>query len=167
MVYRMLEQRCREWRKLLYISTVNSKKAFDRIRHQSLWASLAHFGIEMPYIDLLKRLYAEQRGTVMPDKESDPFEMKKRHEAGRSPVQLTVQYGAAIRIGRRPQKMAGVNRGKHLGARREDCLTNQRFVDDARFLHVAEQAEGHAAGFQEMYRESWIGKSPRQDENPQ
>ena len=36
MVYRMLEQRCREWSIPLYISTIDLKKAFDRIRHQSL-----------------------------------------------------------------------------------------------------------------------------------
>ena len=68
----------------------NFTKAFDRIRHQSLSASLAHYGIEMPYIDLLKRLYSEQEGTVVTDKESDPFEKRKRHEAGGSPEQLTV-----------------------------------------------------------------------------
>ena len=67
MVYRMLEQRCRKWGIPLHISTIDFKKAFDRIKHQSLWTSLAHFGIDTPYIDLLKRLYAEQRGTVMTD----------------------------------------------------------------------------------------------------
>ena len=36
MVYRMLEQRCREWVIPLYISTIDFTKAFDRIKHQSL-----------------------------------------------------------------------------------------------------------------------------------
>ena len=82
MLHKMLEQRCREWGVPLYISTIDFKKAFDRIRHQSLWASLAHFGIEMPYIDLLKRLYAEQKGTVMTDKKSDQFEIKRGRKQG-------------------------------------------------------------------------------------
>ena len=53
MLYRMLEQRCLKWSIPLYTSTIDFKKAFDRIRHQSLWTSLAHFDIETPYIDLL------------------------------------------------------------------------------------------------------------------
>ena len=82
MLHKMLEQRCREWGIPWYISTIDFKKAFDRSRHQSLWASLAHFGIEMPYLDLLKRLYAEQKGTFMTDKESDPFEIKRGTKQG-------------------------------------------------------------------------------------
>ena len=66
----------------LYISTIDFKKAFDRIKHQSLWTSLAHFGIETPYIDLLKRLYAEQKGTGMTDKERDTFEIKEARSRG-------------------------------------------------------------------------------------
>ena len=42
----------------------------------------------------------------MTDKESDPFDIKRGTKQG-PPEQLTVQYGAAICIGRRPQKMAG------------------------------------------------------------
>ena len=33
MVYRVLEQRCREWGVPLYISTIDFTKAFDRIKH--------------------------------------------------------------------------------------------------------------------------------------
>ena len=32
-VYRVLEQRCREWSVPLYISTIDFTKAFDRIKH--------------------------------------------------------------------------------------------------------------------------------------
>ena len=82
MVYRMLKQRCREWRFPLNISTIDFTKAFDRIKNQSLWTSLAHFGIETLYIDLLKRLHTDQKGTVMTDKESDQFEIKRGTKQG-------------------------------------------------------------------------------------
>ena len=39
MVYKILEQRCREWGVLLSISTTDFTKAFDRIKHSALWSS--------------------------------------------------------------------------------------------------------------------------------
>ena len=35
MLYRVLEQRCREWGVPLYISTIDFTKAFDRIKHSA------------------------------------------------------------------------------------------------------------------------------------
>ena len=67
MVYKLLEQRCREWDVSLYISTIDFMKAFDRIRHRALWTSLPS------YVGLLKRLYSQQEGTVMTDTESAVF----------------------------------------------------------------------------------------------
>ena len=43
-VYRILEQRCREWRVPLYTSTIDFTKAFDRIKHSG--SSLEHYGVE-------------------------------------------------------------------------------------------------------------------------
>ena len=40
MVYRVLEQRCREWGVPLYISTMDFTKAFDRIKHSAILNSL-------------------------------------------------------------------------------------------------------------------------------
>ena len=44
MVYRVLEQRCREWNIPLYISTIDFTKAFDSIKHSAIWKSLKHYG---------------------------------------------------------------------------------------------------------------------------
>ena len=54
MVNRMLEQRCREWSIPMFISTIDFTKAFDRVKHQSLWNALKHFEIDPTYIDFLK-----------------------------------------------------------------------------------------------------------------
>ena len=66
----------------MWVATVDFAKAFDTIRHRSLWNALAQFGIEPQYISLLRRLYADQQATFLTDKESDVFE-NKRCEAGR------------------------------------------------------------------------------------
>ena len=58
MVYRVLEQRCREWGVPLYISTIDFTKAFDRIKHSALWNSLHYYGVEPTYVRLLQRLYS-------------------------------------------------------------------------------------------------------------
>ena len=46
MLYKVLEQRCREWNVPLCISTIDFTKAFDRMRHSALWSSLEHFGVK-------------------------------------------------------------------------------------------------------------------------
>ena len=81
-VYNSLEQRCRECDVPLHITTVDFTKALDRTKHSALRALLEHYGIEPAYMKLLKRLYSQQQGTVLTDKESDVFPIKKRHEAG-------------------------------------------------------------------------------------
>ena len=63
------------------VSTVDFMKAFDSICHQSLWASPEKCGIAH-YISLLGRLYAEQKGSVSTDKESDMFEIKRGTKQG-------------------------------------------------------------------------------------
>ena len=82
MVYRVLEQRCREWGVPLYISTIDFTKAFDRIKHSAIWSSLQFYGIKPAYVKLLQRLYSQQEGTVLTDKESDAFPIKRGTKQG-------------------------------------------------------------------------------------
>ena len=82
MVYKELEQRCREWGVPLYISTIDFTKAFDRIKHSALWSSLGPYGIGRSYVELLQRLYSQQEGTVLTDKESDVFPIKRGTKQG-------------------------------------------------------------------------------------
>ena len=82
MVYQVLEQRCWEWGVPLYISTIDFTKAFDRIKHSALCSSLEHHGIGPSYVELLQRLYNHQEGTVLTDKESDVFPIKRGTKQG-------------------------------------------------------------------------------------
>ena len=52
-------------------------QAFDSISHKSLWSALEQCGIKPQYVNLLKRVCAEQRATVLTDEESDVFEIKR------------------------------------------------------------------------------------------
>ena len=82
MVYRVLEQRCREWNVPLYISTIDFTKAFDSIKHSALWNSLRFYGVKPAYVRLMQRLYSQQEGTVLTDKESDAFPIKRGTKQG-------------------------------------------------------------------------------------
>ena len=82
MVYRVLEQRCREWNVPLYISTIDFTKAFDRIKHSAIWSSLQFYGTKPAYVRLLQRLYSRQERTVLTGKESDTFPIKRATKQG-------------------------------------------------------------------------------------
>ena len=97
MMQAMLEQRCREWRVPLYISTIDF----------TIWSSLQYYGVEPAYVRLLRRLYSQQEGTVLTDKESDIFLIKKRNEAGSPTALFTLQHSVAILFGKGSGAVAG------------------------------------------------------------
>ena len=130
MVYRVLEQRFREWGVPLYISTIDFTKAFDRIKHSALWSSLQFYGVKPAYVRLLQRLYSQQEGTVLTDKESDAFPIK-RGTKQRDPLSsllfnTVLQYSLEDDLKRWHEKRKGIR----LSDKSEDCLTNLRFADD-------------------------------------
>ena len=131
--YRLIEQRCREWRIKMWIATVEFAKAFDTIKHNALWTALALFGIEPHYICLLKRLYADQKATVLTDKESDTFEIRrgtKRGDPLGSSLFNTVMQ-AALEDDWARWRETGM--GISLGVLQPDCLSKLQFADDVLF----------------------------------
>ena len=130
MVYRVPEQRCREWGVPLYISTIDFTKAFDSIKHSALWKSLRFYGVKPAYVRLLQRLYNHQEGTVLTDKESDVFSIRRRTKQGDPLSSLlfntVLQYSLEEDLKRWQEKRKGIK----LSDAAEDCLTNLRFADD-------------------------------------
>ena len=130
MVYRILKQRCREWNVPLNISTIDFKKAFDRIKHSALWSSLQFNGIKPAYVRLLQRLYSQQEGTVLTDKESDTFPIKRGTKQGDPLSSLlfntVLQYSLESDLRQWQESRKGIR----LSDKTEDCLTNLRFADD-------------------------------------
>ena len=78
----MIEQKGQEWRVKMWIATIDIMMASGSIGHNSVWNTLKTCGIEQEYISLLKRLYKDQKTTVLTDKESDIFEIKRRTKQG-------------------------------------------------------------------------------------
>ena len=129
-VYRILEQRCREWGVPLYISTIDSTKAFDSIKHSAIWKSLRFYGIKPAYVKLPQRLYKHQEGTALTDKESDVFPIKKGTKQGDPlsslPFNTVLQYSLENNLVKWQENKQGIR----LSDKTEDCLTSLRFADD-------------------------------------
>ena len=130
MVYRVLEQRCREWGVPLYISRIDLTKAFGRIKYSAPCSSLQHYGVEPTYVRLLQILYSHQEGTVVTDKESDMFPSKGETKQGDPLSSLlfnpVLQFSLECDLKRWQAKQKGIR----LSDKKEDCLTNFRFADD-------------------------------------
>ena len=99
-------------------------------KHEAMWAALAHFGTEPHYISLLKSLCADQKATVLTDKESDVFEIKRSTKQGDplSGLLFNTVLQAALEddVARWREKGMGIS----LGDLQADCLSNLRFADD-------------------------------------
>ena len=129
-VYRILEQRCREWGVPLYISTIDFTKAFDSIKHSAIWNSLRFYGIKPAYVKLLQKLYKQQEGTVLTDKESEVFPIKKGTKQGGPLSSLLFNTVLQCSLENNLVKWQEIKKGIRLSDKAEDCLTNLRFADD-------------------------------------
>ena len=129
-VYRILEQRCREWGVPLFISTIDFTKAFDSIKHSVYWKSLRFYGIKPAYVKLLQRLYRHQEGTVLTDKEIDVFPIKKGTKQGDPLSSLLFNTVLQYSLENNLTKWQENKKGFRLSDKTEDCLTNLRFADD-------------------------------------
>ena len=78
----MIEQKCHEWEIKMWTATIDFTKAFDSITHKSFWTAFITCNIEHDYIRLLKKLYRDQKASVLTDEESNTFEIKKGTKQG-------------------------------------------------------------------------------------
>ena len=105
-MYTVLEQRSREWGVPLFISTKDFTKAFDSIKHSATWNSLRFDAIKPAFVKLLQKLYKQQEGTVLTDKESEVFPVTKRDQARRPAVISSFQHGVAVLAGEQTDELA-------------------------------------------------------------
>ena len=90
------------------------------------------------YVRLLQRLYSQQEGTVLTDKDSDAFPIKRRTKQG-DPLSSLLFNSVAIFFGERSETVARKQKGIRLSDKIEGCLTNLRFADDV--LHISTSLE--------------------------
>ena len=138
-----------DWSEILkmWAATIDFMKAFDSITHESIWDALKSCGIEHDYINFLKKLYRDQKATVLT--ESDMFEIKKGTKLGAPLSSLlfnTVLQKALEENIPRWQKKRGM--GICLSDNDHDCFTNMRFAADVlQFASSKEQLQKMACEF--------------------
>ena len=80
--YRMMEQKCQEWRIKMWTATVDFTKAFDSISHNSIWEALLSCNVDDRYVCLLRKIYKDQKASVQTDEESESFDIQKGSKKG-------------------------------------------------------------------------------------
>ena len=71
-----------EWTIPLWTATVDFKKAFDTVTHQSIWRALSDQGTPVAYVQLLAKLYDGQTATVRTDRMSREFHIQRGTKQG-------------------------------------------------------------------------------------
>ena len=138
--YRLIEQKCHEWRIKMWTATVDFTKAFDSISHKSIWEALKSCNVDHEYVSLLRKIYRDQKASVQTDEESNIFDIQKGSKQGDPMSSLlfntVLHYSLKDEI-QRWQKKKGM--GIYLSDHDRDCLTNLRFADDVMLFATSKE----------------------------
>ena len=80
--YRLIEQKCHEWRIKMWTATVDFTKAFDSISHRSIWKALKSCNADREFVSLLRKIFKNQKASVQTDEESKIFDFQKESKQG-------------------------------------------------------------------------------------
>ena len=119
--YRLIEQKCHEWRIRMWTATVDFTKAFDSISPKSIWNALKSCNTDHDYISLLKKIYSDQKASVQTE-ESNIFEIREGTKHG-DPLS-SLLFNTVLQHSKEKGKSIYLSDHDH------DCLTNLRFADD-------------------------------------
>ena len=78
----ILHEKADEYQINLWTAAVDFQKAFDSVSHDKLWYTLARQDIPQPYIQLIRKLYEDQTGTVKTDRVSRSFNLERGVKQG-------------------------------------------------------------------------------------
>ena len=122
-VYRILEQRCREWSVPLYISTIASRKRF--YRSQTSIREAASTALQPSGRHSFDRQRERRISDQKRDQTGDPLSSLL--------FNTVLQYSLENDLTRWQEKQKGIR----LSDKTEDCLTNLRFADDVLLLSTS------------------------------
>ena len=80
--YRMIEQKCHEWRIKMWTATIDFTKAFDSMTDKSIWKALKSCGIKHDYISLLKKIYRDQKNICADRRREQHVRDQVRNQTG-------------------------------------------------------------------------------------
>jgi len=118
----------------LWIAAVDYVKAFDSVEHRSLWDALSEQGVPPGYVELLKKLYSDQKGMVVTDQWSKYFDISRGTKQG-DPLSSLLFNSLLEHILRKLKPTWSARRvGIEMSLGTETYLTNLRFADDILLL---------------------------------
>jgi hypothetical protein len=126
----MLVEKSNEFGRPCWIATLDFKKAFDSITHESIWRALDDQGVHHAYISMLQKLYEGQRARVKSYQLSREFGIFRGTKQGDpiSPILFNAVVEKFMRVLK--QKWSTKRWGVQLGWTGESEMTNLRFADD-------------------------------------
>ena len=66
----------------MWICAVDFQKAFDSVKFEAIWEALKECVVNEGYIELLSRLYSEQKGVVKFQVQSEEFKIERGTKQG-------------------------------------------------------------------------------------
>ena len=126
----ILAEKCNEFNIPMWAATLDFKRAFDSISHASIWESMLAHRVPPVYVDLLSRLYQDQRATIQCDCKSREFYIRKGTKQGDpiSPIIFNCVLDEVLRTVKRKWSLKKF--GMQLGHTDLRTMTNLRFADD-------------------------------------
>ena len=129
---------------------------------------MRYYGIKPAYVKLLQKLCKQQEGTVLTDKESEVFLIKKGTKQGDPLSSLLFNTVLQYSLENNLTKWQENKKGIRLSDKTEDCLTNLRFADDVLLISTSlGKLRDMLCDFKASTEASGSGDSPRQDEDTQ
>ncbi|GBO98933.1 Retrovirus-related Pol polyprotein from type-2 retrotransposable element R2DM; Endonuclease [Eumeta japonica] len=74
---KQLLQKYNEYNKTIYLAFIDYSKAFDSLKHESVWQSLKEQGIRNAYINIIKNIYRESKACIRLESTGDVFPINR------------------------------------------------------------------------------------------
>ena len=120
---RQIIEKSNEYSKPLCLGFIDFEKAFDSVEHKSVFEAIEKQGVDVQYINILKKIYKETNAVIKMEGESKPFQVRKGVRQGDtiSPKLFTAVLEEIFR------KLEWNERGIRIDGRK---LSHLRFADD-------------------------------------
>ncbi|KAL0849608.1 hypothetical protein ABMA28_013867 [Loxostege sticticalis] len=74
---KQLIQKYNEYNKTIYLAFIDYAKAFDSLKHESVWRSLREQGIQNSYVNIIKNIYSESKARIRLESIGETFPIEK------------------------------------------------------------------------------------------